>query len=392
MYRDKYGNVKKSIVFEGKRYYVRGKTEKEALRKLGALEAELKAGNRVLNSKTTVQRWSEEWIDVYIRPRDITKKSAAMYQQKLDNYILPAIGIMRLEDVRDTHLQRLLNQCDSSWSTAQKVKIVLQAMFRQARRSRLILYDPAEGLSLPKAKKGVRRSITDTERRFILDVAETHYAGLYVLTILYCGVRPNEAAALQWKDVYWDAEKKTHMLRIDTALESGNSNTIKRPKTTAGIRNVPIPDELWKKMAPCIAEPFDYIFQQPRGKKRHTESSLNDFWNNFKRSLDIHMGAKLYRNQIIQHCWEVHWELESQENWESLVPYCLRHTYGTDLQRAGVPINVAKYLLGHSDISVTGNIYTDTTPDVVYSAGDALNLFYASLAKKKTPDSLKDAV
>lgn len=43
------------------------------------------------------------------------------------------------------------------------------------------------------------------------------------------------------------------------------------------------------------------------------------------------------------------------------VPYCLRHTFCTDLQKKGMPINVAKYLMGHSDISVTANIYTHIT-------------------------------
>lgn len=43
---------------------------------------------------------------------------------------------------------------------------------------------------------------------------------------------------------------------------------------------------------------------------------------------------------------------------KDLTPYCLRHTFCTDLERAGVPINVAKDLMGHSDIAVTANIYT----------------------------------
>lgn len=59
------------------------------------------------------------------------------------------------------------------------------------------------------------------------------------------------------------------------------------------------------------------------------------------------MGAKVYRNQII----------ESKLS-DDLTPYCLRHTFCTDLQKAGVPINVAKELMGHSDISITANIYT----------------------------------
>jgi site-specific recombinase XerD len=77
------------------------------------------------------------------------------------------------------------------------------------------------------------------------------------------------------------------------------------------------------------------------------------------------MGAEVYRNQIIQSVVA-----------PDLVPYCLRHTYCTDLQRAGVPLNVAKYLMGHSDVSVTGNIYTDTTPDVINFAAAKMNNFY----------------
>lgn len=387
-----YNYVRKSIVYEGKRYYVRGKTEREALKKLATLEAELKAGTRTLNAKTTVKRWSKEWMEVYVSTRDATKKSVRMYKEKLDNYILPAIGSMRLIDVRDTHLRRLLNDCatEHSWSTVQKVRIVIRAMFRQARVSRLITYDPAEVLELPKAPKGKRRSITDYEREHILAVAETHHAGLYVLMILYCGIRPNEAAALQWKDIYYKKDEQRHYMRIDKALESGDSSTIKEPKTDAGFRDIPIPDELWAKMEPVKGEPFVYVLLQPRGKKRHTESSLYSAWHNFKRHLDIHMGANVYRNQIIKHSWELHPLLESEELWKTLVPYCLRHTYCTDLQRAGVPINVAKYLMGHSDISVTANIYTDTTPDVVTEASEAQNIFL-SQQKAKKADAAKAA-
>ena len=112
--------------------------------------------------------------------------------------------------------------------------------------------------------------------------------------------------------------------------------------------------------------PFEPVLIQPLGRKMHTHSSIGDAWNNFKRELDIYMGAEVYRSQII------HSVVASD-----LVPYCLRHTYCTDLQRAGVPLNVAKYLMGHSDVSVTGNIYTDTTPDVIDFAAAKMNKFYS---------------
>ncbi len=42
----------------------------------------------------------------------------------------------------------------------------------------------------------------------------------------------------------------------------------------------------------------------------------------------------------------------------------LRHTFFTDCQAAGVPLNVAKEWMGHSDISVTSKIYTHMVDEV----------------------------
>ena len=48
---------------------------------------------------------------------------------------------------------------------------------------------------------------------------------------------------------------------------------------------------------------------------------------------------------------------------DDLTPYCLRHTYATDLQSAGVPLNVAKDLLCHQSIAMTSQIYTYLSVD-----------------------------
>lgn len=76
------------------------------------------------------------------------------------------------------------------------------------------------------------------------------------------------------------------------------------------------------------------------------------------------MGATVYRNQIIE-----------SKVAEDLTPYCLRHTYCTDLQDAGVPLNIAKYLMGHDDVSVTANIYTHTTETALESAIDSIDKY-----------------
>lgn len=51
-----------------------------------------------------------------------------------------------------------------------------------------------------------------------------------------------------------------------------------------------------------------------------------------------------------------------------------RDTYCTDLEIAGVPINVARYLMGHTDIRVTSKIYTHTASKTIEDAADKINL------------------
>ena len=83
------------------------------------------------------------------------------------------------------------------------------------------------------------------------------------------------------------------------------------------------------------------------------ENAFYHAWHNFCREMDIANGATIYRNQITKSTLA-----------EDLEPYLLRHTFCTDCQAAGVPLNVAKELMGHSDISVTAKIYTHMVDEV----------------------------
>ena len=71
---------------------------------------------------------------------------------------------------------------------------------------------------------------------------------------------------------------------------------------------------------------------------------------------------------------------------KDLQMYCLRHTYCTDLQSAGVPINVARELMGHSSIALTAQIYTHMTGDVFSAAAEKIAAFGATASATLLPD------
>lgn len=334
--------IRKTARYNGKKYEATGKTEAEALTKLADKLAAAKRGEEIVSGAMTVNTWYAQWMETYKKPKGLAKKSVAMYDQKYKNYIRPAIGRLKLKDVRDIHLQKILNsQAGKSSSHAKKLRMILQEMFKRARQSRLIPYDPSELLELPQTTEGKRRSITDAERAEILKLAETHPRGLWVLTLLYTGMRPGETAALTWADV--DIAKKE--IHVHAAKESGTL-TVKGPKTAAGVRDIPIHSELLKRLLAARKTGFSPVFPNAAGTMAD-DDTMRRWWKSFLRALDIQMGAEVYRNQIVV-----------SKLSPGLTPYCLRHTFCTDLQKAGVPINVAKELMGHSDISVTANIYT----------------------------------
>ena len=349
--KKKYVYARKTQWFEGHKYEATGKTEKEAIRKLADKIAAAKRGEGVVSSSMTVDAWFTMWLDTYKKPRNLTDKSLAMYRQKYENYIKPAVGSLRLRDVKDIQLQAILNsQSGKSASHVKKIRMVMREMFRRARQSRLIMWDPAELLELPSVTEGHRRALTPDERAAIEAVAATHPRGLWVLTLLYTGMRPGESAALTWGDVDFERDE----IRVHAARESG-SRKIKTPKTESGIREIPIRAALRPLLYAARGREDEYVFPGVKGAPAD-DSVIRRWWRSFLRAVDIQRGATVYRNQIV-----------SSTLSPDLTLYCLRHTFATDLQRAGVALTVAKDLMGHSDITMTAH-YTHKDTALLHAA------------------------
>ena len=346
-----------TFTHEGKRYYRRGKTLAEAHAKAAKLRLALENGDVGLSGKMTVKAWVDEWLETYKRPA-IGDGHHQNYLAHINGVIVPQIGNIMLKDVKDVHLQKVLNsRAGKSKSDITRLRSTIKAVFRRAYLSRLIVRDPSDGLELPAATDGTHRSITERERRSILALAETHHAGLWIKTLLYTGMRPGETRALDWRHI----DFKKNIIHVEVAMKS-HTREISGPKSKAGVRDIPINKNLLGGLLAARGEPFAPVFTKPTDGKRHTESSMRLLWNNFKRELDIAMGAELKGNHIVTSFVA-----------PDLSPYCLRHAFCTDLQDVGVPINIAKYLMGHSDISMTAKIYTHTTEKAIQTAADLMN-------------------
>lgn len=345
--------MRKSFTYEGKRYFIRCKDEAEFIQKKADKIAEIKHDIKIIRANTTVNVWKKDWVETY-RP-DVSAKWKRHINTLLNRFA-DEYGGYPLKKIKQKNIQLYINQLAGlSKVTIDKNMQILKAFFETAKDNDLLTDNPVKNIKPPKTPKPVtRRPVTNYEREIILKVAEYHYAGLYMKIMLYCGLRTMEVAALLGKDI----DLKRKILTVNKTVKDDGS--VGDPKSDYGYREIPIPDILVSDLKKIDLDPFSPVVKTKTGK-RYTSNTVEKMWDSYKQCMNIEMGQKendpFYVNRVA----------------EDLVMYCLRHTYCTDLQDAGVPINIARELMGHSSIEITARIYTHHTEQSVENARDLIN-------------------
>lgn len=358
--------VKRTFTWEGERKYARGKTEAEAELNRELMKRDLEAGKRGVSKNMSVSAWAKEWLEVYKKP-NVNSRHAKDIESVINNFIVPEIGSMQLKNVKPVHLQKILSKTtDYSDSYVSKIYDIIRQIFREAYLNNLTVKDLSEGLKKPSGKgKKQRRPLTPLERKLTLKVAEYYHGGTFVLIMLYCGLRPGEVAALTWSDV----DMYNKVIHVRKALKADGSVAL--PKTSAGYRDVPLPDILAERLGNEKRTSM-LVCPNTRGTM-HTKSSMRAMFEVFRNEMNKAAGCKVFRNQV----------MPPYAVGDDLTLYCYRHTYCTDLQAAGVPINVAKELMGHSNISVTAQIYTHRSEKAFNDAAKQINTYISGKKRKK---------
>jgi integrase len=370
--RNKDGYYRASIVTG---YTSNGKQKRETIRSKSLTEFKelvkhaenLRDQGYDFDSKNmTVSQWALKWFEIYKTPR-VRTGTASSYESDLRLHILPVIGHRLLTDIKPYMLQDILNaQKGNSTSHAEKIRITLQQLFRRAYIDGLVVKDVSDGLIMPSTVAGTRRPLTENERAAVIKIAENHRAGLWILTMLYCGLRPEETVALMWHDINFTEGKEA--LTVQRAAEWINGRAgIKCPKGKdkkqgeEARRTIPSPQPLVERLKKADHKGL-YVFTPEQSTGMLTKSNTKKMWHSFHRDVDIEMGVTVYRNQIIEpHTFAI-----------EITPYYLRHTYATDLFEMGVDLKTAQYLLGHADIETTANIYTHFMERSLDKAGDII--------------------
>ena len=337
-----YHYVTQYFIFNGKKYKVYGKTLQEAIEKKLELKHRLETAE-IFGSCMTVKEWTKTALAT-CKP-NVGDDYMSQMKARINKHILSQIGTLPLKDVQPIHCQLVLNtQAGMSASHIKKIRQEMYFIFDSARKHGHIRSNPCEDVTAPKGKKGTRRAITAEERKHFLKVAGTDPRYNLFMLMLYCGLRSSEAMNIKYEDIM--------------EINGAKIFHVKGTKTENADRMVPIPPEIQAILKPngrgniCVN----------KNGRPHNKSSYRRLSDSLRRDMNISMGCNVYRNQLIP-------PLPLADDF---VPYFFRHTYCTDLKKKKVDVRIAKTLMGHSDITITANIYDHDDTDTLMTAAELL--------------------
>lgn len=319
---------------DGKPKYksVMGNSPAEVNKKAAELRVLLGQGVRV-NDDKSFSVWADRYlaqVEQTVLPEwyQLQKTRARVWQEEFGNIsvekILPADCQEILNDIAKSN--PYYPDKPTSHKTLVEYKNILCRIFDYCIQNRILTFNSANYIVIPKtAKKGKRNAITDAEIKAIQNTP--HKLQTVCLISIFCGLRRGELAALTWNDIDFDK----NVINVNKAVNP-KDNSIKLPKTEAGIRSVPMPDVL-----------REHLLNVKKENVLVLENNGRPFTNN-----DWQVKWDSYLNEI----------KKTQGIAIDATFHCLRHTYCTLLYEAGVDVLEAKEFMGHSTIQTTLGIYT----------------------------------
>lgn len=342
---------------DGKRKYktVYGKTQKEAEAKAAELKVLLKKGIDVTATSDTLSTWMDYWLS--------SKKSkfSPSYYKACEahlQYFADSLGNIAIGKIKPLDIQNLINKLEisnpatgkpSSKRTLKDYLQKLSSVFEFAIDNRVIDYNPCRKIEISRtAPKDERRALTAEEMRRVEEFH--HRAQLPAMLMLYSGLRRGEASALLWSDI--DLKEKT--IKVNKSINFSD-NSLKLPKTKAGIRTVHIPQKLLDYLK-TVKHHSIYVIETASGKPM-TATAWRSLWNSYMTDMNIEYGyggVNPFTNKKISKYSPAKLPMVIDE----FTPHCLRHTFCTLLYEAGIDVLVAQNQMGHTDVKTTLGIYT----------------------------------
>ena len=340
------------------------KSQKEVLARMDEYKENLKGAVLCEDYRMTLGEWLDKWLGEHMAFtfRESTKERYRNYI----GYIKPQFGHKQVSAITTAEVQKMYNKLKESGrqrchptmghqlsdSTVRSIHMMLHEAMEYAIREHMILKNPTEGTTIPKAAAKEMQILTEAQIQTFIEAIKTDEIwGDFFYLELMTGLRRGEICALKWSD--FDAAQG--MLSISRTLHE--DGTTGDTKTYCGTRSIKLPqsatDMLWERKKTAISE---WIFPNPL--KPENAVSGQAAYNRLKK--------------ILKDC-----------NLPDIRFHDLRHTFATQAVAGGVDPKSLSHLLGHTKASFSLDRYTHVTNEMQAGAAAVMGNFFDKIIGKE---------
>lgn len=291
----------------------------------------------------------------------IALKEGVRYNTKVGyNFVLNLIkkedfGYRKIRDIKPSDAQKWfikLHKDGRGYSTLTSVRGVLKPAFQMAFEEDVIRRNPFDFIItkyVPNDSKR-REALTPEEQDLWMDFIKNDntYKKYYdeFVVLLGTGMRVSEFCGLTKKDL----DFRNRRINVDHQLVRDRHSRyyVEKTKTECGRRSIPMTQEVYDALQ-------NILKKRPKLK---TELLVDGYSGFILIDKTLKPKVALHIENECRWAMKKYNKFYADKPLPNITPHVYRHTFCTNMVNAGMDVKVLQYIMGHSEIDVTLNIYT----------------------------------
>lgn len=337
-------------------------TERDARKFVKDTSAKKVLGIQPVPTSPRLKVYMDAWLEVVIK-RNRSESTYRLYKMIAENHVYPSLAKLCLNEIQRSHVQTLLNDAAGKFkqfpvrgkaarnstelvsrNTVRNVKAVLSSCLSMAVKDQHVLVNVARFTELPSDRSKPASALSHIQAQKLLNgLGESNIDSLIALLLL-TGCRIGEGQGIRWIDLSENFET----VWIRGQLKRTEKGLVYTP-TTKTHRDRLI------HVAPFVSARLASM------KETQVSNSFVDLDGlAFLSEVGRRFDPKTVSVRLDKLCAEL--ELPRIKIHE------LRHTAATLMAQITGDIHAVQKALGHSQVSLTANLYAHATQDLTTSA------------------------